>query len=141
MSLWKGTGGQGGCASPGVGIDGAEWTCLRAGPSLRPYKIPCLHKVSTTSFFHPPPLQSDFDTFGSTRADAARAAARREAEARPSLIPGGLFEDLVVPVAESLGKRSAVGHTSRGSWQCTLLELAVLSSRSSIRQAAGLRRQ
>ncbi len=50
-----------------------------------------------------PALQDDYDTFGTTAAEAARGAARREAASRPGLIPGLLPEELVVPVADSIG--------------------------------------
>jgi G patch domain-containing protein 1 len=52
-----------------------------------------------------PSSQSDYDTFGSGAADAARAALRREAGDRPNLFEGSLLEDLVVPVADSIGMR------------------------------------
>ncbi len=52
--------------------------------------------------FHP--AQDDYDTFGTTAADAARSAAQRDAQQRPSLIPGPIIEELVVPVANGIGK-------------------------------------
>ena len=53
---------------------------------------------------HPPALQNDYDTFGSSAAEMALSAARRDAESRPSIIPGGVLEELVVPVANSIGE-------------------------------------
>ena len=49
-------------------------------------------------------LQNDYDTFGSSAAEMALSAARRDAESRPSIIPGGVLEELVVPVANSIGE-------------------------------------
>eukprot|EP00967_Tisochrysis_lutea_P089466 scaffold127360_cov26-Tisochrysis_lutea.AAC.1 len=51
-----------------------------------------------------PPSQGSFDTFGSGGAEAARMQAQREAEARPSLIPGPILDEVVVPVADSTGE-------------------------------------
>ena len=49
--------------------------------------------------------QHDYDTFGSTAAELALAAARRDADDRPNIIPGGIIEEVLVPVANSIGGR------------------------------------
>lgn len=46
-----------------------------------------------------------YDTFGSTAAELARRAARDAATSRPSAIPGLLPDELVAPVADSVGVR------------------------------------
>ncbi len=48
-------------------------------------------------------LQGAYDTFGTRAAEAARSTAQAEADARPSLIPGPVLDELVVPVASSIG--------------------------------------
>ncbi|GLI62024.1 hypothetical protein VaNZ11_004601, partial [Volvox africanus] len=50
-------------------------------------------------------VKDEYDTFGTTAADAARTAAQQEAQQRPSLIPGPVIEELVVPVANGVGMR------------------------------------
>ncbi|EFJ49630.1 hypothetical protein VOLCADRAFT_104208 [Volvox carteri f. nagariensis] len=50
-------------------------------------------------------VKNDYDTFGTVAADTARSAAQREAQQRPSLIPGPIIEELVVPVASGVGMR------------------------------------
>ncbi|KAL6759050.1 hypothetical protein V8C86DRAFT_1390599 [Haematococcus lacustris] len=50
-------------------------------------------------------VQPEYDTFGASAAEAARSFAQQEAAARPSLIPGGVMEELVVPVTSSVGVR------------------------------------
>ncbi|GIL51209.1 hypothetical protein Vafri_7283 [Volvox africanus] len=50
-------------------------------------------------------VKDEYDTFGTTAADAARTAAQREAQQRPSLIPGPVIEELVLPVANGVGMR------------------------------------
>ncbi|GFH15341.1 G-patch domain-containing protein, partial [Haematococcus lacustris] len=50
-------------------------------------------------------VQPEYDTFGASAAEAARSFAQQEAVARPSLIPGGVMEELVVPVTSSVGVR------------------------------------
>ena len=47
--------------------------------------------------------QDDFDTFGAAASEAARAAAHQEAGQRPSAIPGLVPEELLAPVANSIG--------------------------------------
>ncbi len=47
--------------------------------------------------------QGEYDTFGSAAAEAARAQSQRDAELRPSLIPGPAIAELITPVAASLG--------------------------------------
>ena len=64
-----------------------------------------LHMGSANTFLSlPPTLQNDYDTFGSSAAEMALSAARRDAESRPSIIPGGVLEELIVPVANSIGE-------------------------------------
>ncbi|KAI3424986.1 hypothetical protein D9Q98_008367 [Chlorella vulgaris] len=48
---------------------------------------------------------AEYDTFGSTAAELARRAATDAATERPSAIPGLLPDELVVPVADSVGIR------------------------------------
>lgn len=48
-------------------------------------------------------LQDSYDTFGDAAADQARLRAAAEASARPSIIPGPLLDELIVPVASSIG--------------------------------------
>jgi G patch domain-containing protein 1 len=53
-------------------------------------------------------LAPDYDTFGDAAAQAARARAAGEARgggARPEIIPGGLIDELVAPVASGVGVR------------------------------------
>lgn len=54
------------------------------------------HSVKTTA---------DYDTFGDTATELAKKAAVSDAQARPSLIPGAVFQDLIAPVPESIGVR------------------------------------
>jgi G patch domain-containing protein 1 len=49
--------------------------------------------------------QDEYDTFGASAADAAVRAAQEDARSRPSLIPGPIIDDIVVPVANSIGMR------------------------------------
>lgn len=46
-----------------------------------------------------------YDTFGDTATELARKAAAADAHARPSLIPGPVFQDLIAPVPDSVGIR------------------------------------
>ncbi|XP_057951463.1 G patch domain-containing protein TGH [Malania oleifera] len=46
---------------------------------------------------------SQFDTFGFTAAEIARKQAEKEQEKRPSVIPGPVPNELVLPAAESIG--------------------------------------
>ena len=46
---------------------------------------------------------ADYDTFGDTAAEVAKKAAAADAQARPSLILGPVFQDLITPVSESIG--------------------------------------
>ncbi|GAX77920.1 hypothetical protein CEUSTIGMA_g5362.t1 [Chlamydomonas eustigma] len=48
-------------------------------------------------------VRSDYDTFGTAAAELAISEAQRDSESRPSIIPGGLLEEVVVPVANSVG--------------------------------------
>ncbi len=50
--------------------------------------------------------QADYDTFGDTAAEMAKKAAAADAQARPSLIPGPVFQDLIAPVPDSVGEFS-----------------------------------
>ncbi|KAL3701939.1 hypothetical protein R1sor_019961 [Riccia sorocarpa] len=46
---------------------------------------------------------SDYDTFGFTAAEIARRNAAKEAEKRPSAIPGPVPDEIVVPATQSIG--------------------------------------
>lgn len=46
---------------------------------------------------------SQFDTFGFTAAELARKQVEKEQKARPSIIPGPVPDELVVPATESIG--------------------------------------
>jgi hypothetical protein len=48
-------------------------------------------------------MQGSFDTFGAGGAEAARAQAQRDAASRPSIIPGPVLDEVVVPVVDSTG--------------------------------------
>lgn len=48
--------------------------------------------------------KAEYDTFGDTATELARKAAAADAHARPSLIPGPVFQDLIAPVPDSVGK-------------------------------------
>lgn len=48
--------------------------------------------------------KADYDTFGDTATEYAQKAAAADAHARPSLIPGPVFQDLIAPVPDSVGK-------------------------------------
>ena len=47
---------------------------------------------------------ADYDTFGDTAAELAQRAAAADAHARPSAIPGAIFQDLIAPVPDSVGE-------------------------------------
>lgn len=47
---------------------------------------------------------ANYDTFGDTAAELAQKAAAADAHARPSVIPGAIFKDLITPVPDSIGK-------------------------------------
>jgi len=48
--------------------------------------------------------KAEYDTFGDTATELARKAAAADAQARPSLIPGPVFQDLIAPVPDSVGR-------------------------------------
>ena len=48
--------------------------------------------------------KADYDTFGDTATELAHKAAAADAQARPSLIPGPVFQDLIAPVPDSIGE-------------------------------------
>ena len=48
--------------------------------------------------------KAEYDTFGDTATELARKAAAADAHARPSLIPGPVFQDLIAPVPDSVGE-------------------------------------
>ena len=48
--------------------------------------------------------KADYDTFGDTAAELAQRAAAADAQARPSAIPGAIFQDLIAPVPDSVGE-------------------------------------
>ena len=48
--------------------------------------------------------KADYDTFGDTASELAQRAAAADAQARPSAIPGAIFQDLIAPVPDSVGK-------------------------------------
>ena len=50
--------------------------------------------------------KADYDTFGDTAAELAQRAAAADAQARPSAIPGAVFQDLIAPVPDSVGTLS-----------------------------------
>ncbi len=62
--------------------------------------------------------KAEYDTFGDTATELARKAAAADAHARPSLIPGPVFQDLIAPVPDSVGKtHSSFIHTLQsGVW-------------------------
>jgi G patch domain-containing protein 1 len=45
----------------------------------------------------------EFDTFGGTAAEVARRAAAEDAAARPGAVPNLMPDELLVPVADSIG--------------------------------------
>lgn len=49
--------------------------------------------------------KAEYDTFGDTAAELAQRAAAADAQARPSAIPGAVFQDLIAPVPDSVGIR------------------------------------
>ncbi|GJP70990.1 hypothetical protein CLOP_g1882 [Closterium sp. NIES-67] len=49
-------------------------------------------------------VHSAFDTFGFTAAELARTHALADGGRRPAVIPGGMLEELMAPVADSVGK-------------------------------------
>lgn len=51
---------------------------------------------------------SQFDTFGFTAAEVARKQAEKELQTRPSAIPGPVPDEIIVPVAESIGVKLLV---------------------------------
>lgn len=51
--------------------------------------------------------KADYDTFGDTAAEMAQTAAAADAQARPSAIPGAVFQDLIAPVPDSVGTHTA----------------------------------
>lgn len=51
---------------------------------------------------------SKFDTFGFTVAEVARKQAEKELQTRPSAIPGPIPDEIIVPVAESIGVKLLV---------------------------------
>ena len=57
--------------------------------------------------------KAEYDTFGDTATELARKAAAADAHARPSLIPGPVFQDLIAPVPDSVGRTHI-------SYMCTL---------------------
>ncbi|GFH24973.1 SURP motif domain-containing protein [Haematococcus lacustris] len=57
----------------------------------------------SAGYFNTVGSKPEYDTFGASAAEAARSFAQQEAVARPSLIPGGVMEELVVPVTSSVG--------------------------------------
>ncbi|KAE9602246.1 hypothetical protein Lal_00050213 [Lupinus albus] len=48
-------------------------------------------------------MSSQFDTFGSTAAEVARKEAEKEQKQRPSIIPGPVPDEIVLPATESVG--------------------------------------
>ena len=48
--------------------------------------------------------KAEYDTFGDTASEFAQRAAAADAQARPSAIPGAIFQDLIAPVPDSVGK-------------------------------------
>ena len=48
-------------------------------------------------------INPDFDTFGGTAAELSRRAAAEDAAARPGAIPNLVPEELLMPVADSIG--------------------------------------
>ena len=60
--------------------------------------------------------KADYDTFGDTAAELAQRAAAADAQARPSAIPGAVFQDLIAPVPDSVGKLCM----RAGSMLCTV---------------------
>lgn len=51
---------------------------------------------------------SEFDTFGFTAAEVARKQAETELQTRPSVIPGPVPDEIIIPVAESIGVKLLV---------------------------------
>lgn len=57
--------------------------------------------------------KADYDTFGDTATELAQKAAAADAHARPSLIPGPVFQDLIAPVPDSVGKTAPMGSCNK----------------------------
>jgi G patch domain-containing protein 1 len=60
-------------------------------------------------------VKPEYDTFGAGAAELARSIAQREADARPSLIPGAIFNELTIPVSASIGRHEAAGVPCRNT--------------------------
>lgn len=67
-------------------------------------------------------VQGDYDTFGSAAAAQARFQAASDIGQRPGLVPGLLVEEVIVPVANSIGRDEAVAENGLapwpGYWEC-----------------------
>ncbi len=63
-------------------------------------------------------MQPEYDTFGAGAAELARSIAQREADARPSLIPGAIFNELVLPVSASVGEWALGSHAAANALPC-----------------------
>ena len=48
---------------------------------------------------------ANYDTFGDTATEMAKKAAAADAQARPSAIPGAIFNDLITLVPDSIGRQ------------------------------------
>lgn len=87
------------CLCPAVG---SPW--FRPAASGRPSLV---HSHATTHSTSPPwPLPQTtaaYDTFGATAAEASRRAVWEQAATRPQAVPGLLPEDVIAPVADSVG--------------------------------------
>lgn len=72
--------------------------------------------------------KADYDTFGDTAAELAQRAAAADAQARPSSIPGAIFQDLIAPVPDSVGKLCmyAAGVYRKSHTSCMLLIVVAL---------------
>lgn len=66
---------------------------------------------------------ANYDTFGDTATEMAQKAAAADAQARPSVIPGAMFKDLITPVPDSIGElliHSSSNHMRKLIWPLSL---------------------
>ena len=77
---------------------------------LPPWKQEVTDKEGRRRFHEAQELSasSEFDTFGFTAAEVARKQAETELQTRPSVIPGPVPDEIIIPVAESIGVKLLV---------------------------------
>ena len=78
----------------------------------------------------------EYDTFGSTAAEVARRAAQADAAGRSGTLPNLMPDDLLVPVADSMGARQTrtfltqhlkTQHEVQPCLRCLLLVLSLFA--------------